>query len=308
MEKKLVYTLLSFFMSIHVLAGCSERIKEEEEEKPWKDVAVKNGNSLLWQIKKEGVKTSYIYGTMHMIESKYFNMPKPMVERIINSDAIIMEVGGMPDPITAMTMMQLDSGTVHQYFTDDQMRKLLEFMDVELGVSPEQFHKQFGPMKPFFILQNITQASFEGETQSYDLTIMQLAGENNIPLLGFETIEQQLGFFDVIADQAIVTMIMDGIEDLEDSRAEMQTLMKLYSKQKVDKFIPLMNKQSPEFMEYEDIFLYDRNKAWIPKIKSEIIDKQLFIAVGAAHLFGDGGVLDLLKKEGFTVTPISMDN
>ena len=85
-------------------------------------------------------------------------------------------------------------------------------------------------------------------------------------------------------------------------------MMKFYADQKVDKLIPLMEKQSPEFMEFSDIFLYDRNKAWIPKIKNEMETKQCFIAVGAGHLFGDGGLIDLLEKEGLKLTAISTED
>ena len=82
-------------------------------------------------------------------------------------------------------------------------------------------------------------------------------------------------------------------------------MMKIYSEQKVDKLIPMIQKQSPEFMNFADIFLYNRNKAWIPKIESEIKDKSCFIAVGAAHLFGEEGLIDLLKKNGYSLTAIS---
>lgn len=84
-------------------------------------------------------------------------------------------------------------------------------------------------------------------------------------------------------------------------------MMKIYSEQKVDKLIPMIKKQSPEFMEFGDVFLYNRNKAWIPKIENNIASKKCFIAVGAAHLFGEGGVIDLLEKKGYTVTAVSTE-
>ena len=102
-------------------------------------------------------------------------------------------------------------------------------------------------------------------------------------------------------------MIMETIRNYDKEKKDTQKMMKIYHEQKVDKLIPLMNKQSPEFMEFSDIFLYNRNKAWIPKIEKEISDKQCFIAVGAGHLFGEGGIIDLLKKEGYTLIPIATE-
>jgi uncharacterized protein YbaP (TraB family) len=57
-------------------------------------------------------------------------------------------------------------------------------------------------------------------------------------------------------------------------------------------------------MEFEDVFLTNRNKAWIPTIQSESKTKKCFIAVGAAHLFETNGVIQLLINDGFTLTPI----
>lgn len=271
------------------------------------DIVVEDGNSLLWKIEGKGCTPSYMYGTMHMIDKEYYKMTDKMVSLISSSKAIVMEVGGMPNPIETMNLMSLDSGTVHDYFTKEQMAQLLEFFDKELNTPPEQFHNMYGKMKPFFILQSLSQGYFDEGAESYDLNIMGLAASNKIPLVGLETVEEQLSFFDIVPKDGMAEMIMTSIEGYEKEKKSTKKMMKIYASQQVDKLIPLMNKQSPEFMEFSDVFLYDRNKRWIPKIEEEIKDKQCFIAVGAAHLLGDGGLIDLLKKEGYTVTAISTE-
>ncbi len=50
--------------------------------------------------------------------------------------------------------------------------------------------------------------------------------------------------------------------------------------------------------------LYNRNRNWIPKIETQITKEITFIAVGAAHLGGDKGVLNLLRKKGYFVEPV----
>lgn len=269
------------------------------------DVEVSDGNSLLWKIEGDGIQSSYVFGTMHMIEEEYFEMSESLLEKIKTSDAIIMEVGGMPDPITAMNMMMLDTGTVHSFFTKEQLPVLLEFMDKKLGVSPEEFHSVYGKMKPFFLLQAISQSFFSEDAVSYDLNIMAISKQNNIPLIGLETVEEQLSFFDAIPSSEMANLIMESIDNYDKEKKQTQKLMKIYAEQNVTKMIPEMKKQSPEFMAYEDIFLTNRNRAWIPKLIAEMKEKHCFVAVGAAHLFGENGVLELLRKEGYTVTAVS---
>ena len=52
---------------------------------------------------------------------------------------------------------------------------------------------------------------------------------------------------------------------------------------------------------FEDILLTNRNKNWVKKIKPIMDSKNLFIAVGAGHLGGEQGLIDLLRKEGYEV-------
>jgi len=271
------------------------------------DIEVENGNSLLWKIEGNDCKTSYLFGTMHIIDEEYYKMSESLIKKIETSEAIIMEVGGMPSPFETLELMTLDSGTVHSYFTKEQMATLLEFFDKKLKTSPETFHQLYGKMKPFFILQAISQGYFSDKTVSYDLNIMGMAAEKKIPLIGLETIEQQLGFFDAIPPSEMADLIMKSIADFDEEKKQTKKMMQIYSEQQVDKLIPMIKKQSPEFMVYEDIFLYNRNKAWIPKLKDEMSTKHCFIAVGAAHLFGEGGIIDLLQKEGYSVTAISTE-
>ena len=56
----------------------------------------------------------------------------------------------------------------------------------------------------------------------------------------------------------------------------------------------------------QNIFLDERNKKWVPKITSEIIKNKTFIAVGAGHLDGQNGLIQLLINQGYTLTPIQL--
>lgn len=271
------------------------------------DQEVKSGNSLLWRVDGADIETSYLFGTMHMIDREYFHFPDFLQSKIKSSESIIMEVDGIPNPLSTYQMMLLDSGSVHRYFDQEQLVELLAFMDTEMGISPQEFDLTYGKMKPFFIMQSITQSYFEADAQSYDLLIMALAGEHHIPIIGLESTEEQLGFFDQMAPEEMANIVMESARSYEQEQEDMEKLMKLYARQKVDKLIPLLHKQSPEFMDYADLFLYDRNRKWIPKLITAMQDKKCFVAVGAAHLFGEDGVIDLLRKKGYQLTPIDMN-
>ena len=53
-----------------------------------------------------------------------------------------------------------------------------------------------------------------------------------------------------------------------------------------------------------DILLNNRNRNWVKQLKTIMKKESVFVAVGAGHLVGESGVIALLKKEGYTLTPI----
>jgi uncharacterized protein YbaP (TraB family) len=65
-----------------------------------------------------------------------------------------------------------------------------------------------------------------------------------------------------------------------------------------------MINDSPDIDGFEDLLLVNRNKKWIPVMKAEMNRSACLFAVGAGHLPGTDGVIDLLRKEGYTVSPV----
>jgi hypothetical protein len=81
-------------------------------------------------------------------------------------------------------------------------------------------------------------------------------------------------------------------------------MMKAYREQDLEKLGDMIAKSDKGMMQYEDILLYHRNRNWVEKLKTLLKEKALFIAVGAGHLPGEKGVINLLRKEGYKLTPV----
>jgi uncharacterized protein YbaP (TraB family) len=80
-------------------------------------------------------------------------------------------------------------------------------------------------------------------------------------------------------------------------------MIDVYKSKDIDK-MQQMSVEDKTFAEYESILLNDRNNNWVPVIIDHAKQKSTFFAVGAAHLGGQNGVINLLRKQGFTVKPI----
>lgn len=303
---KIIASCFLLFVSCNGNSQKEEGKEKEKEKVSIEDKVVENGQSLFWKIEGNGLnQPSYLFGTMHMINKEYFVMGDTLKKRLEQSDALMMEIGDL-NPLGSMNALKLKEGHVRDYFSEAQYDSILNYVEENAGMNKKMFETVYGEMKPFAILQVITQNQFEGNPESYELTFQSLAKKQEKEMLGLETVEEQIGFFDQIPKEEMANMIMEGIRDTSEDNT-IEEMMVLYSEQKTDELLPFMLETSPEMMKFEELLLSGRNKKWIPIIEEEIKDKMVFIAVGAAHLLGENGVIELLKKEGYTLTPVATE-
>jgi len=118
-----------------------------------------------------------------------------------------------------------------------------------------------------------------------------------------ESIEQQIGFLAAMGEGNESEFILLSLRDLEETEAVMEEMIRAWREGDNDKlaemFIADMKAEAPELY---DSLLLQRNLNWIPQIESMLRDAETeFVLVGAAHLVGDQGLLDLLSRKGFQV-------
>ena len=264
-------------------------------------------SSLLWKIEGPGIpKGSYLFGTMHMIEKEYFIFPDKLEKIVKKSEQLVMELPGLPNQKEAMKYVLLEDGTFFDYFNPEQIDTILVWAKQELKMDEKAFRATMSKMKPFVVVQMATQIHFMGKTESYEMTLEEIAKSNKLSIKGLETIEQQMGFFDGLTKAQQSEMVMEGIRDTEKSIATLKEMEMLYQGQNVDSLYLMIQDEGGVIAAESNDFLDNRNASWVPLIKEMIASKRCFIAVGAGHLGGPNGVIRLLQKEGYTLSPVEL--
>ncbi len=264
-------------------------------------------SSLLWKIESPNSKTSYLFGTMHIIEKEYFIFPKSLEKLVSKSDEVIMELPSIPSPKDALPLITLKKGSFFDFFTTEQTDSILQWANSELKMNEQLFRSVFFKMKPFVVVQTAIQLQFQGKTESYEKSFYNLANDKKIETIGLETVEQQMRFFDDLTKEEQAELVMESIRSQKKSIELINRMQKVYARQNVDSLFLLFQEEGGALSKKQNQFLDDRNQNWIPKIKTSISSKNCFIAVGAGHLGGNNGVIRLLQKEGYTLTPIQLD-
>lgn len=294
MKKTILFLLVQ-------LTICWQIVFSQMTEFPMKE------SSLLWKIEGLGIpKGSYLFGTMHMIEKEYFIFPDKLEKIVKKSEQLVMELPGLPNQKEAMKYVLLEEGTFFDYFTPEQTDSILIWAKQEFKMDEAAFRATMSKMKPFVVVQMATQIHFMGKTESYEMTLEEIAKTNNLSISGLETIEQQMAFFDDLTKEQQAEMVMEGIRNSEKSIETMKEMEVLYQGQNVDSLYLMIQDEGGVISAESADFLDNRNAAWVPQIKEMIAKKRCFIAVGAGHLGGPNGVIRLLEKEGYTLTPVEL--
>lgn len=266
-------------------------------------------NTLLWRISGQGLqKPSYLFGTMHMLCADDIALSDSLKGAIEKADGVYLELDmdNMFEMLGAMQHMSMKGDTT-----------LADLLTKEEYIKIEKHFEEKGSMLPFEMLKTmkpLLTASLLAEQQStacdrmisMEQLVMKEAKGHAIPLKGLETMDFQLSIFDQIPYKLQAKQLYQMIvgNDSKSEKNDMVLLTEAYRKQQLDKLEAFTKKEEMGMTEFIDILLYNRNIEWAIKLQKLMKNQSLVIAVGAGHLPGPKGVINLLRKAGYKVEPV----
>ncbi len=269
-------------------------------------------NTLLWKISGNGLgQPSYLFGTIHMLCEEDAVLSSNLKKVIRNADEVYFEVDldNMMEMLMVMTKMKMNGDTslqdllspsdyekVKTYFSNNAKGLTLPFSMLD-------------KMKPFFAASTLQQGHLPCEGMAVmEQVIMSEAKQYKKNIKGLETMSYQAGILDSIPYKLQAEQLVRYIDEEEkennDAAEETLQMLKAYNEQDLKKLEAMINKSDIGISSFTELLLYKRNRNWVKKLKDLLPAKSLLIAVGAGHLPGEEGVIELLRKEGYTVEPV----
>jgi uncharacterized protein YbaP (TraB family) len=263
-------------------------------------------HTLLWRISGKNIThPSYLFGTMHVLCSKDALLSDSLKTVIKDCDEIWFEInlGDMAGMFNSLQYMRMnDSKRLSDLLSPDEYTRVKQYFARHASLLPFSILERF---KPMLISGLIEEQELDCETtDGMELTILKESKTYNKPINGLETAEFQAGLFDSIPYEQQAKELVNYIDSADQNKQMTRELVELYNKQDMDGIDELSRKEDPGMSAYMDLLLYDRNRKWAKKLDGMLRKKSMLIAVGAAHLPGQNGVIDLLRKEGYTVDPV----
>jgi len=274
--------LLTFIMAVFVSAAFSQTV--------------------LWRVSGKDIHSpSYLYGTIHIQDSRVFSFDS-IVWRSFNScDAIAVEF--LMDEVDyeyAREKSMLSKGqSISQFLSKEDYAILDSLCKDRFGVGALFFDK----MKPFF-LSSAIEATYlpQEEKLALDAFFLDCARKRGMECFGLESFDSQMKVVDAIK-------VEDQVEALQkilhsNPGAQNDSLLSAYLDFNCERYLDSLSIDSTD---YTRILLDKRNVVMYKGFRKYAKKHHLFCAVGALHLFGEKGLISLLRKKGYTVEPITVE-
>lgn len=269
----------------------------------------KEEHTLLWKISGKGLeKPSYLFGTIHMLCAEDAVLSDKMKKVIRECDEVYFEVDldNLFEMAGALGKMKMNGDTtLRDLLSESDYEKVKTYFEGRKAMLPFSMLETFKPMLAASTLQESAMPC--DNTAMLEQVIMQEAKKNEKTIKGLESMAYQAGVLDSIpyklqAEQLV--QYIDAEAKGEGNHKMLEDMFAAYRSQDLQKLEELMVETDPAMTAFTDIMLYHRNQNWVKKLKDLLPGKSLLIAVGAGHLPGMKGVINLLRQEGYKITPV----
>lgn len=262
--------------------------------------------SSVWKIQKDE-SVMYLGGTFHLLRPSDFPLPPEFEKAYKASELLVFEtdLGEFNKTSVQQKMMAKavygDGSTIDKHLSA-KTYKLLDEYCTSSGISLSQL-KHFKPSIIAVTLASIELAKFGVAKEGVDSFFHKLATQDKKGIEGLETIDQQIQYVVGMGEGNEDAYITLSLQDLKSIRRDYDTMVDAWKKGDVKKldalFIAELKTKMPKL--YKEL-LTDRNKNWLPMIEAyhQTPEKE-FILVGAGHLVGSDGIIEALKRKGYTV-------
>lgn len=285
---------ISLYLLFAVLFISCSTVKETGKYK------VSEESNFFWKV-KSSTATVYLFGSIHVANEDMYPLAKKIEEAYESSDALVVELN--LDKVNPMLMLQKsmyqDDRTLESELTKETYQKLEALLLI--NKVPKMAYIK---MKPWMAIMTVlmlemNKAGFD-KTLGVDNHFLDKAKEKK-EILELETAEEQLDLFDKELASLQNEFIDYSLLDQSLWLQQIDTLVHFWktgNTKEMERFVLEPVAGHPEFSKIMDKLYTQRNLRMISKIEEYLkTDKTYFVVVGAAHLIGDEGIVELLRKK-----------
>ena len=278
-----------------------------------------NGKGLLWKVEKDGGEPSYLFGTMHMTDPRVTGLTPSAQEAFSGADTVVIETTDVLDQSKMMAamaaepelMMFTDGTTLASLLSPEDEAAVSEALD-ERGIPAASVAR----MKPWMLSAMVALPACElarkaGGAPVLDVKLAEEAKAAGKRLAGLETVADQLRAMASLPMDFHIKGLVETLKLGDRMDDVVETMIVLYESEETGMFWPLFHAVLPDsgedeesYAAFEEAMITSRNRTMTANAAPFLDEGNAFIAVGALHLPGPDGVIELLRQDGYTVSAV----
>ena len=260
----------------------------------------------MWKLETEQT-TIYFLGSFHLLDPD-LDWRDDRIEHALNeADAVFFEIDDREANEEAMQqemirMSMLPPGESLKAMLDPQVYADLEKTASRYGLDVGTMDG----MKPWFVAISLSvmEMLIQGHSPDagVDKTLFDDAEARGIPIRAFETVQEQLEIIDSLSRTDPNVLIVDTLRYLDEDSTLLEDMVQAWLEGDTDTIAALTLGDFEKYGEAYNVFLTDRNRAWVKELDARIRQGgTYFVVVGAGHLVGPDSVIQMLLDKGHAV-------
>ena len=263
---------------------------------------------LLWRVSKPGVRTSYVFGTIHLADPRVLEVPDAVVRALAGSKRYYSENDqGAPEAARMLELAQFEDGRrLEPLIGAEAYAEVLALL--RKRQVPDEI---IARIKPWAALVNLTVTPQDYERVTLDQKLAALALGRKMRALGLEGIEEQIAVFDGIPLDTQVVLLKHALANRDYFVGLIEPTIQTWMKRDLAGMVAVQNRTSARFPEmaahYAILFrsiVENRSVVMAHRLFMPLREGRAFVAVGAMHLYGRRGLLALIAAQGYRVERI----
>ena len=264
------------------------------------------GKHTFWEVSGRQNKL-WLFGSVHLLKEADAALPEVAEQAYDDAEAIIGEldvasaIAGMMGP-KALALQMLPEGQTLATALGPDLYGRLKQEAAALGMDTD-FMTRYQPWFAALQVQQLRllRAGFN-PLQGIDMQIAMRAGADGKPMRGLEQVEDQLGLFASLPMEQQREFLRATLDE-KDLDGQMQDITQAWRTGNVDVLGKLLRDGAEESPELFQKLTTDRNRRWLPQIEQMLQDPRndYLVVVGALHMVGSDGLVELLRRKGYRV-------
>jgi uncharacterized protein len=262
--------------------------------------------SLLWKV-RSGPNTITILGSIHFLKKENYPLKKNIETALDSAKKLVLEINLQAtdaqknQQVVMEKAVNRDGSTLQQNISAETFA-LTEEKARDLGIDVSSL----SPFKPWFVALTLSSLKLQklglDPTYGVDRHLAERAKKSGKPISGLETFELQIEVFDGLSPRDQESMLRETLQDMDALEKSADRIVQAWLKGDTASLEESLLSGMRAYPALFQKLIVDRNRRWLPEIERMIKQgENPLIVVGAAHLVGKDGVIELLKQRGYTV-------